>query len=53
MEEKIKIKNSRIEAKKLSELNKQKIEPLKQKLLTDVIDNEYKIKTKVQNKLIK
>jgi hypothetical protein len=53
MEDKIKNKNSRIEAKKLSEIKKQNLEPLRLLLLNYVEDNENKIKTNVKVKLIK
>jgi hypothetical protein len=47
-----KSKQSRIEAKKLSDFKKEQIEPLRGLLLTYVVDNENKIKTNVKTKLI-
>jgi hypothetical protein len=53
MAEQNKFKKSRIEAKKLADFKKQKIEPFRELLLTYITDNENKIKPNVKNKLIK
>ena len=53
MEVKTKSKITRIEAKKLSDFKKDKIEPLRDLLSNSVEDNANKIKPNVQVKLIK